>query len=209
MRRIFHYIYVSISRPQRVWDCLKNLCMDLRYSGRYLGTPIQNGSADYRNTTSSEYDVIESLFSKVEVTPSDIIVDVGCGKGRVLNWCLRRLKKNSIIGIEADQAVARKTAESFKKYSNISVIEARIEDKLPEGTIFYLFNPFGMKTMCQFLTLIDEKINNGGFPSARPIILYHNATCIDLLSDSKKWDVEDVGELRQLRSVIIRPNKGY
>ena len=64
-----------------------------------------------------------------------------------------------------------------------------------------------MKTMEQFLTLIDEKIDNGAFPSARPIIIYHNAVCIDLFSDFKKWNVEEVAELRGHRSVIIRPNK--
>lgn len=56
----------------------KNFLLDIKYSGAYLGIPLpnENMTAGFTNTTSSEYDVLEELFSNTAITDEDDLVDI-------------------------------------------------------------------------------------------------------------------------------------
>ena len=57
------------------------------------------------------------MFDGVDVGPNDTIVDVGCGKGRSLNWLIDRFPGNPIVGIELDPELCTQTARRLQRRS--------------------------------------------------------------------------------------------
>ena len=87
----------------RFRDYLSDLT-DLRYGGYFGGfQKTRYGHLGAHDTMSSHYFVLSRLFGKFPVKESDVLVDVGCGKGRVINWWLRKGCRHRIIGIELDE----------------------------------------------------------------------------------------------------------
>ena len=68
----------------------RNAALDLRY-GRPLGGTVRTRYAHLGafDTANSCHEDLPALFAAAGVTAGDVVVDIGCGKGRVLNWLLR------------------------------------------------------------------------------------------------------------------------
>jgi hypothetical protein len=134
----------------------RNMLRDLRY-GAPLGGTIKSrfehlGAHDVGN---ADYDDLALLFAEAGVTPNDVLVDVGAGKGRALNWFIGRYPGVSIYGIELDPEVCARTAKRLRRFDNVTVLCGDATKMLPaEGTVFYLFNPFGDEVMREFLAAL-------------------------------------------------------
>ncbi len=91
---------------------LRNLILDVRFGGRFLGggEPTRFAHLHARDVANSDYQAMAEVFAHAPITDDSVIVDVGCGKGRVLNFLLGQGVKCDIIGIEIDPNVARATA---------------------------------------------------------------------------------------------------
>ena len=97
------------------------------------------GAKDFSN---SDYKYLSNVFEN-RINPIDVLVDVGCGKGRVINFWLRHAPNNQIIGIELDDEIAAKTRKRLQKHKNVTIISGDAVSNIPaDGTLFYLFNPF-------------------------------------------------------------------
>ena len=138
---------------------LRDTYFDLKYSGRVLhGNNVSNfknlGANDVYHT---DYSVMPLLFRNLHISPDDILVDVGCGKGRVINYWLSQQYKNQIIGLEIDPDVAANTACQLARHSNVKVIPGdAIENLPPQGTIFYFYNPFNETKIINFEQKVRE-----------------------------------------------------
>jgi hypothetical protein len=167
----------------------RNALRDLRY-GSFLGGTIRTryehlGAHDVGNV---EYEDLPPLFEPANVGPADVIVDVGVGKGRPINWLLDRFPGNRIVGIELDPDVAAKTAQRLRRYSNVTIVQGDATELLPrEGTVFYLFNPFDGDVMRRFIAsfLADDM-------DPRRRIVYHNCKDIDLFRENPRFDVHEI-----------------
>src|SRR3990167_11211578 len=93
-----HGIKVVFVRPKRVFKVIKNFFYDFKYTRSFLGVPLnnQNDIVGFTQTTSTEYAVLEKLFSNVSIQTHDVIVDVGCGKGIVLAWLMHKKIPNKV-----------------------------------------------------------------------------------------------------------------
>ncbi|MFW6149725.1 MAG: methyltransferase domain-containing protein, partial [Atribacterota bacterium] len=181
--------------------------LDYSYCGEFLGgtveTPYKNLGA--KNTVSTGYHVLKLIFTefKDEITKTDVIVDVGCGKGRVINYLLVLGLENKIIGIELNERVAEETRERFKDNSNVHIISGNILENIPEeGTIFYLYNPFNSVITEQFKKKLT-KIGKKGEPIT---IIYHNCAYVELFLEDKNWTVDFLDTPSSLKTSIIRRN---
>jgi hypothetical protein len=77
-----------------------------------------------------------------------VLVDVGCGKGRVINYWLARGYRNRIVGLELGPDVADSVRRRVKSWPNLAIVTGDAVDNLPrDGTIFYAFNPFASGVM--------------------------------------------------------------
>lgn len=124
---------------------IKNAFIDFLIQRRLLRGIIRSKNLDkgIKDVTNSSYEVIKFAFDQIEITSNDVIVDVGCGKGRVFNYLLYSGKRNKMIGVEYVHEVANGTARHLKRFDNVEVRAGDIFDNYPyEGTVFYMFNPF-------------------------------------------------------------------
>ena len=138
---------------------IKELFIDLKYGG-YLGgkkkTPFAALGAN--DTASTEYGALSEIFSTPPIAAlpqNGVIMDVGCGKGRVLRFLVDRFPQSKLIGIEIDDDVARLTRQRLKKFENISIISGDVRNmELIDRSLVYIFNSFKEHVMNEFIDLI-------------------------------------------------------
>jgi hypothetical protein len=174
---------------RRAPKIVRNAARDLRY-GAFLGGTVKTryehlGAHDVGNV---EYEDLPPLFEPANVGRDDVIVDVGAGKGRSINWLLDRYPGVRIVGIELDPDIAAKTAARLRKFPNVSIVAGDAIELLPrDGTVFYLFNPFDVSVMRRF---VDAFLADGMDPRRR--IVYHNAKDVQLFRDDPRFEVQDI-----------------
>jgi hypothetical protein len=127
--------------------------IDFAFGGKVCRTDLDESIyRDGRHTmVHTDYHVLRDIFARVPVSPDDVLVDVGCGEGRVINFWLSQGWKNPIIGLEVVEAVADRARKRYGKYPNVSIVTGDALANLPcNGTLFFLYNPFGDETVAQF-----------------------------------------------------------
>ena len=184
-------LWTALRRPGGWRRLLENVRLDLRYGGRVLGGAIANpGNAQgFFHTANTDYRVLSRYFAALELREDDVIVDVGCGKGRLFNFLLSLGVRNRAIGIEINPAVARFTRRRLRRYPQFEIVEANVLE-LPAipGTVLFLFNPFSREIMARFLARLETR-STGGESRGRPVVLYRNAEDLDLFQQSGFWRV--------------------
>jgi SAM-dependent methyltransferase len=184
---------------RRAPKTIRNALLDLRYGGLLGGTTrtkyAELGAFD---TANSDYTDLPALFGAAGVTGGDVLVDVGCGKGRAINWLLGHYPANEIVGIEIDPEICAHTARRLRRYKRVQIRCGDATTMLPaEGTVFFLFNPFDQAAMARFIAALLEA---GG----RKRVIYYNCTFVRLFLDDPRFGVEEI-ELpsRSHRSALI------
>ena len=170
---------------------LRNVIFDLQFGGFIGGTKLTKfahlGDLDSINT---DYSALDQIF-KGQILHDDVLVDVGCGKGRVLNWWLRHAPHNRVYGIERDFDLAAQVRRRLGKYPNVRIIAGDIFEHWPqEGNVFYLFNPFRRHIMQKFK---DQILQNGGIASStgkQSRIIYYFPASIDIFSACPRFSIK-------------------
>jgi 16S rRNA G966 N2-methylase RsmD len=110
----------------------------------------------------SPYSQLGKIFASIGFTPDDILIDIGCGKGRV---CFAAATYNikKIIGIELHDGLAKAAIENLKKLKlsrkSIQIINADASSyRFSDETVVFLYNPFGYKTIDQLLKNIKVSL---------------------------------------------------
>lgn len=166
------------------WVC--DFFLDFRYGG-YFGGKIKSRYAHLgaRETSSSNYSVLSCIFRKYKITDSDILVDLGCGKGRVINWWLKQGYKNRIIGLEINEQIAAETGKRFQRYRNVEIICGNALEKIPEcGTVFYLYNSFARRATNEFRDRMKNLFGSKGVK-----IIYVCCEQLEAFSGDPDWKI--------------------
>jgi SAM-dependent methyltransferase len=153
---------------------VRSALRDLRH-GRALGGTVRSRYEHLGayHATNSPYEDLDRVFAGVAIGQFDTIVDVGCGKGRSLNWLIDRFPANPIVGIELDPELCARTARRLRRRSNVTVVCGDATELIPpEGRVFYLFNPFDETVMTRFAAALLER----GRPAT---IVYYNAKFLE------------------------------
>ncbi|MGB2622944.1 MAG: methyltransferase domain-containing protein [Candidatus Acidiferrum sp.] len=179
---------------------LTNVVLDLRFGallrgGKETSYPHLGAYA----TNNSSYGVIHTLF-RGRVKPSDVLVDVGCGKGRVINAWLAEGYANRMIGIELDPDVAAESRRRLRRFPNVSILTGEILANFPrDGTLFYLFNPFNAAMMSKFKETLKECLSSRSVPKAT--LVYYNSLHADVFAGDEACEIE-YGVLKHPYAVI-------
>jgi 16S rRNA A1518/A1519 N6-dimethyltransferase RsmA/KsgA/DIM1 with predicted DNA glycosylase/AP lyase activity len=137
----------------------------------------------------------------VPIGPDDVLVDVGCGKGRVLNHWLEMGLDNRLVGIELDRRFAGFAARRLSAYPNVEVICGDALERLPvEATVLFLFNPFGWGTLTRFA---DHVANTATAPE-RLIIVYYFAMHAAVFERDPRFVVEPFAAATFHPGVVVR-----
>lgn len=178
---------------------LSSALRDLRY-GRPLGGTIRTRYEHLGafHSTNSPYSELDVVLAGLEIEPDDAIVDVGCGKGRSLNWILDHFPANKIYGIELDPEICARTARRLRRRRNVTIICGDASELIPrDGALFYLFNPFDGPVM--------ERFAAGLLRRDKPAtIVYYNAKYLDVFGGDPRFSVRELDDPRLThRSAVI------
>lgn len=160
-------------------------------TGCYEYTIGQNSSGVRYEPTS--YAILKKVSEYLKFNRDDVFIDYGCGSGRVV-FTIATQKLKKIIGIESDKAlvdIANANLRKFKfKSTPVDIIHADANNFNPiEGTIIFMFNPFGEKT----LQIVLDKIESSLSINPRNIkIIYINSTCNSIMENSEWLELEAV-----------------
>lgn len=187
---------------------IRNYLIDREYGGWCGGKfATRFASQGAHGTSSADYYQLRKIFcaeNGIAITPDDVLVDVGCGRGRVLNWWLSLGLGNKIVGIELDERFATEAAHRLQKYSNVSVLCGDAVQLMPEdGTIFHVFNPFGRKVMVAFRDRLYELYKD----KPNVTVVYQFARFTDVWQEDPRWTVEMARTKTYYDTAIIRLRK--
>lgn len=186
----------------RALKSLRNATVDLRF-GRFLGGTIRSRYEHLGafHVANSDYDDLPFLFRAAEIARDDVLVDVGCGKGRVINWLLRHYPANAVYGIELDPEVCAATAKRLRRFANVKIVCGDATTMLPsDGTLFYLFNPFDEHVLRRFA---DAFLAEPDAAKKRRIV-YYNCKYVDVFRDDPRFAVDEIEVPASHRSALIR-----
>jgi len=133
------------------------------------------------------YRSLRAIARHLPLSPGDHLLDLGCGKGRVLCFfALRRVRRCSGVEISPQLAEeARRNAQFLRarrapiKVTLGDAIEAQIED----ASIIYLFNPFSAEVMAPVLRNIENSLR----AHPRPLRICYANPAQGTLLDSCDW----------------------
>lgn len=180
---------------------LRTLLTDWRFMRRSLGgvLPSRFAATGSKGVQSTSYRVLPQLFEG-RVRDDDVLVDVGCGRGRVLSWWLRRGYRNRMIGLELDDEIAADTRRRLARYPQVSIVSGDAVEKLPDtGTLFFLFNPFDRATLVRF----RDKLAGTARDSVRAV--YYNALHIDVFGGDPGWEIMPIATRKCLDCAVVHP----
>lgn len=173
---------------------------DLMWDAR-LG--ISTESVDYSAEDSENYGydptpycVLEELLKLDFLDGEDVLVDYGCGYGRV-GFFLESQVGCRVIGIDHSQKlldVAGRNLESYGGSDKLDFICQKAEDYCPvDANRFYLFNPFSTKVFRHVLERIGQSLEK----NPREILIFFYYSTIEyklyLPTEPRLELVESVG----------------
>lgn len=140
---------------------------------------------DYQPTP---YKKLEKVVEYLKLSSDDVCADLGCGKGRVVFFFASQ-KVKKVIGVELVENlvnIAKKNLNNLqiKDRAAVEIIHGDVTKfNFEECTIFFLFNPFGYKTLEKVILNIKETLA----ANPRSIrILYYNPVHRKIL-DNEDW----------------------
>lgn len=177
----------------KLWTRAESAVRDLRYGALLGGGRIPSRFADEGAvyTVSSPYRLYPILFDRL-VREDDVLVDVGCGKGRVINWWLSNYRANRIYGLEIDPDVASATARRLRRYKNVVILSGDASTLLPaDGSVFFLFEPFYGPMMTKFISAM-KKLPPLADGRKRKLIYYNCSRSKHLFIEDGGFKVQDL-----------------
>ena len=137
---------------ENAWDKL----LQIKTTGR-----DDSNSDQYRYPYEpTPYPVLERLANSGLIRKKDVVLDYGCGKGRV-DFFLSYQTKAKTIGIEYDERIYRgaldnqKTAVSGAR-TEFTLVRAEEYEVPEEVNRFYFFNPFSVEILQKALARVLE-----------------------------------------------------
>lgn len=163
---------------------------------------VTSNNGDSSGYESPDYANLRKIISFLNPQPHDIVFDLGSGMGRVLCLFARR-KVKRCVGIELFPSLCEVAEANAKKLKGRkSPIEIRQGDvaqaDFTEGTIFFLFNPFGADT----LRVVLERINNSRNGTNRKITFVYYKDLHANVFESASW-LEKYHEMKTLSDIRV------
>lgn len=181
------------------WDA----AIDRKICGRSLAKYIPSVDRDDRHGTggtgsqSTRYAFLKRIFGTVSLTSADVILDVGCGKGRVLAFLLNEKCPARLVGVEHNEEAAAVAREWTARYQQVTIL---LEDAFAldynDYTVLTLARPFLPKTFYQFIQRLEDTLTH-------PVTLvrWHDQGNGLFLENRPGWTLRTRGRVERLRGI--------
>lgn len=132
------------------------------------------GGTDY---VALSYGTIRKVLDRLQLQPDDVLVDLGCGLGRVVCMAARR-DIMGVVGIEADWELAKMARANVAKFVIAETYRVFAQDfSFDDVSVVVMYNPFDASVMRATLERMKAT-------QTRPIrIAYVNPRCRDVLTE--------------------------
>ena len=153
-----------MAENEQTWDKL----LKIKTSGR-----DDSNSDQYRFPYEpTPYCVLERLANSGLIRKKDVVLDYGCGKGRV-DFFLSYQTKAKSIGIEYDERIYNSAQENHKNAvsrmrTEFALMRAEAYDVPAEVNRCYFFNPFSIEILRKVIARIIESY----YGNPREILLF-------------------------------------
>ena len=168
------------------------------------------GNADLTKSSPYEavnYFMLERLLAEFrKISSSAFIVDLGCGKGRVM-VVAAHFGFTHITGIDFAKELCEEASRNMEKTQSAipgiswKVIHANVLDYtiLPEDFVFFMFNPFVEETLDSFLSKLEESCRL--FPR-KTYFLYASPQHVTALED-RGYNIIFCQSMMNLKGLIL------
>ena len=153
-----------MAEKEQSWDKL----LQIKTGGR-----DESGADEYHHPYEpTDYRVLERLVSSGLIGEGDVVLDYGCGKGRV-DFFLSYRTKAGTIGIEYDEHIYESALDNRKNVISrvkprFLLANAEAYEVPPEVNRCYFFNPFAV----EILHKVMARIMDSYYESPREIFLF-------------------------------------
>lgn len=202
-----------VHRCGKVWRALNETWLGITTTEDALVKAGLQGAApgarhaDNYAYSTPDYLDLRRILARARLASTDVFYDIGCGMGRVVCLAARRRIARA-VGVELHPglaAIARRNAERLR--GRRAPLEIRAADAatadLGDGTVYYLFNPFGADTLRAVLANIQRSL------TARPRavrFLYVNPQHAEAFA-AARW-LEPYDALKTFRGLDVRLYRG-
>ena len=174
--------YSKVSRKLFTYhDTIKDLLtcgISLEKYVNSLDRSISTGSE------STRYISLKEMFNDVNINDNTRFIDVGCGKGRVVNFVHCLNKNCQATGIEFNSDVANYAKGWADKKENVNIINGdEFNINCDDYDAFYFNRPFMEETFKQFA---EKMVNEIKHPVT--VICYADAYMSKYLKDKPNWN---------------------
>jgi predicted RNA methylase len=162
-RKVWSTTKVVGSAPRRAvllarWACqnVEEQLIDGYFRRRGLDTAGRDGAVYGAEGHSFGYvptswRVLREVFPHGSVSPADVLLDYGSGKGRTAIWVAARFQLRRVIGVDVDEGAQKAAQENLARWQgrlrckSVQFICAdATEFEVPDDvSIVYFYNPFG------------------------------------------------------------------
>ena len=140
-------------------DRLNNLWWERRLGVSTRGI-VPTDHPDSVHYATMGYATIRAILRRLDLRPSDVFVDIGSGKGRVL-CCAARHPVQQVVGVELSDTLCRQARANAQRlcgrHAPITVANTPAEQfDYSAASVVFLFDPFGEATLRPLLKQIGE-----------------------------------------------------
>lgn len=137
------------------------------------------------------YRMIFRILDWLALERSDVVVDLGCGKGRVL-CCASLYELGQVIGVDVREELCETAERNLRrmrrKRAPSTIIRGKAEEfDYTRGTVFYMFHPFGPNTLKTVLL----QLNRGVHENPRRVRIVYVNPRHDAVLEGTDWLVRD------------------
>ena len=162
-----------------------------------LGDNFAFSSVDY-------WDLRRIIFT-AKLVPTDVVYEIGAGLGRVACTFAQR-NVRQVIAVELNPRLAGRIRENAARLRGRRCpLDVRCQDaataNIEDGTIFFLFNPFGAETLQAVLNNVERSLLIS--PRVLRLIYVNPQPEHDLVFAGAMW-LEDAGRMMTLHGLAVR-----
>lgn len=158
---------------------------DIKSCGVHLGKYVK--SVDRNVSTGSEstkYIALKEMFKSIDINDDTRFIDVGCGKGRVVNFVHCLNKNCQATGIEFNSDVANYAKGWADRKENVNIINGdAFNINCDDFDVFYFNRPFMEETFKHFA---EKMVNEIKHPVT--VICYADTYMSKYLKDKPNWN---------------------
>lgn len=130
---------------------------------------------------------LRTFVDQTLLQPNDVFYDIGCGRGRVLCHVARK-NVQRCVGVELSPQFGEEAKINAKRLrGRMAPVEVMIGDAAEmdysDGTVFFLFNPFGADTLRKVLDNIGQTLIEN---PRRILVIYVNGAHREVVA-STSW----------------------